>query len=250
MSTMLEAALDLAAAGWSVFPCRESGDRAKSPYTIHGHLEASQDVDAIHTWWKRWPGAMIGGPVPDSLVVLDIDPRNGGSLDALTAELGPLPLTLTAWSGRGDGGRHLYFERPTGTLFGRHIPKGVDLKANGYCILPPSVHPSTGQPYTWDYAAIAALPVAAKMKMRRPVRVPLPRTPLSGSPEALVMFLDRFPVNGINDALYWAACRATESGSLDTIAEQLIDRAVHYGESDHAARLTVESARNKIGGPR
>lgn len=250
MNAMLEAALDLAAAGWSVFPCRESGDRAKSPYTIHGHLEASQDVDQIHSWWSRWPDAMIGGPVPGSLVVLDIDPRNGGSLDELTDALGPLPHTLTAWSGRGDGGRHLYFERPTGTLFGRHIPEGVDLKANGYCILPPSIHPATGDPYRWDFAGVASLPVTAKMKLRRPLQVPLPRTSLSGSPEALVAFLDRFPVTGINGALFWAACRAAETGVIDNVTEDLVARAVHHGESERAARRTVESARTKVGGSR
>jgi hypothetical protein len=43
---------------------------------------------------------MIGARVPDSLLVIDIDPRNGGSLEALTNQVGALPETLTAWSGR------------------------------------------------------------------------------------------------------------------------------------------------------
>ncbi len=250
---MLESALELVDAGWSLFPCRPRGERAKQPYTLHGHLEASQDVETIRSWWSRWPDAMIGAPVPPSLVVLDIDPRNGGSYESLTDALGPLPPTLTAWSGRGDGGRHLYYERPSGDLSGRLVPDGVDLKANGYCILPPSVHPATGEPYRWDDVQVAALPALAASRLRR---APVPRAPAASvwdqfsDGEPLISFLDRFPVQGINNALFWAACRAVESGVIDNIADDLISRAVQLGESEHRARGTVASARNKVGGAR
>ena len=32
----------------------------------------------IKRWWSRWPNANIGALVGDGLVVVDIDPRNGG----------------------------------------------------------------------------------------------------------------------------------------------------------------------------
>jgi Bifunctional DNA primase/polymerase, N-terminal len=70
------------------------------------------DPDQIKAWWIRWPNATIGARVPESLLVIDVDPRNGGSLAELESLTGPLPATLTAWSGRDDGGRHLYFRRP------------------------------------------------------------------------------------------------------------------------------------------
>src|SRR5690606_31069347 len=124
MGDMLAAALDLAASGWAVFPCKWHiyGDHAKAPLTAHGHHEATRDPDVIRSWWRQWPPALIGAPVPESLLVLDLDPRNGGTVDALTEAAGPLPPTLTVWSGRGDGGRHWYYLRPAGQLTRPRLP--------------------------------------------------------------------------------------------------------------------------------
>jgi hypothetical protein len=95
---------------------------------------------------------MTGAPVPESLIVADFDPRKNpdcvAQIETLMGE--PLTETLTAWSGRNDGGRHLYYLRPAGPLTSTRLPKGIDLKVNGYCIVPPSIHPATGQPYRWD----------------------------------------------------------------------------------------------------
>lgn len=46
--------------------------------------------------------------------MIDVDPRNGGDVTVARWETdhGPLPITLSAWSGRGDGGRHLCFVAP------------------------------------------------------------------------------------------------------------------------------------------
>ena len=68
----------------SVFPCIEHpGDYAKAPYKneelglVNGHINASCDPDLIQTWWKRYPRAIIGSPVPIGQVCVDIDPRYG-----------------------------------------------------------------------------------------------------------------------------------------------------------------------------
>lgn len=119
---MINAALELADARWEVVPCWWAGPRAKSPITKHGHLEATTDPDQIKLWWTKWPNAMIGSPVPESLLVIDVDPRNGGSLTALESLTGPLPATLTARSqrrrpasllptSRGPDGQHPAAER-------------------------------------------------------------------------------------------------------------------------------------------
>jgi len=72
--SMADAALELAAAGWAVFPCREQDTpRAKKPYTEHGFKDATRENTQIVTWWARWPRALIGAAVPDSLLVLDIE---------------------------------------------------------------------------------------------------------------------------------------------------------------------------------
>jgi hypothetical protein len=47
--------------------------------------------------------------------------------------------------------------------------------------------------------------------------------------------------------LYWASCRAAESGILnDQVAALLIDAAVTAGETETKARNTVASARRKM----
>jgi len=115
----------------------------------------------IRDWWRRWPDALIGAVIPPLLMVLDIDPRNGGSLAGLESIVGPLPATFTAWSGRNDGGRHLYFFRPQRQpLVSTRLPNGIDLKTNGYMIMPPSLHPATGQPLGTSPGCAAAAPTA------------------------------------------------------------------------------------------
>ena len=51
--------------------------------------------------------ANIGAPVPEHYSCSTLIP-----VMAAISALGPLPETLTVWSGRNDGGRHLYFTPP------------------------------------------------------------------------------------------------------------------------------------------
>ncbi len=248
-----DAALELATAGWFVFPCHESdGSRslAKAPRTPHGHLDATRDPRIIDAWWIRWAIAMIGAPVPEALLVLDIDPRNGGSLETLEALTGPLPATLTTWSGRNDGGRHLYFRRPMALLTGALLPAGIDLKINGYCILPPSLHPATGQPYRWEKHDPALVPSRLRELLR-----PLPVRPqMTGRRiprgSCLVHFVERLEPGHRNSGLFWAACRAAEDGVLGQIEAELVLAAVSTGLHESEARRTVASASRTVGAVR
>lgn len=147
--------------GWEVFPLR-----GKFPAIAGGRgvLDATTDVDQITAWWSgRYAGANIGLRVPANVIVLDIDPRNGG-LDwiiARQAEHGRLPETMGSQSGRGDGGGHRYFRRPAGDISAARLKgTGADLKTHaGYVVAPPSLHPDTGKPYTWlDVDTIADPP--------------------------------------------------------------------------------------------
>lgn len=126
-----------AARRWSVFPLR---GKVPLPGT-RGHLDAR-----------------IGYPIPDGanigidcaasgLVVVDIDPRNGGyeSWGRIVAENGKPSTPLASWTG--GGGIHLIF-RASGSRYRKSIGNGLDLKHRGYIVLPPSVHPS-GAAYRW-----------------------------------------------------------------------------------------------------
>jgi hypothetical protein len=246
IASLSEAALDLAANGWAVFPCRHTGPAAKAPMTKNGHLDASRNQDQIETWWKQSPYAMIGAPVPDSLLVIDIDPRNGGSVDALEPLVGELPPTLTAWSGRNDGGRHLYFLRPFGPLTSTRLPEGIDLKVNGYCIVPPSIHPATGQPYRWEECEPTTLPSRLQELLRPPPQpIRTYRSGGAGSSAGLIRTVADAPERQRNKVLFWASCRAAENGFIDQIADELISTAVSNGLPELEARRTVASARGK-----
>ncbi len=189
----LVAALELAANGWKVFPCRHTGPAA-----------------------------------------------NGGTVEAL----GALPPTLTAWSGRNDGGRHLYFLRPAGELTSTRLPAGVDLKKNGCCIVPPSIHPVTGQPYRWEHHPAAAPPYTLRDLLRPPPR-PVQTFNGSGPTSAagLLRTVAEAPVGERNKILFWAACRAVEKCILDDLEGDLIKAAVAAGETEVKARRTIASAR-------
>ena len=242
--SLLSDALALAAAGWEVLPLA-----GKVPLTRHGVHDASSRQEQIERLWRLWPMANIGGAVPPGVVVLDVDPRNGG--DEGWSELvdgREVPDTLTTLSGRGDGGVHLYFLRPRGELSARGLPPGIDLKAAGYCVLPPSVHPDTGGIYEWRTAPIAPLPTWLREVLRPelPTRsnVGIGRT--SGSVKPLIDFVASQAPGNRNSALYWAVRRAWEQGILDQeLEDALVAAAVGAGEAELAAKRTVASARRE-----
>jgi hypothetical protein len=161
-AAMLAAALDYAAHHWEVFPLRGKVPAIAKRIGGHGLLDATTDPAIVAAWWGgEYAGANIGGRVPASMFVIDVDPYHGG-LDTLAERErrhGKLPETLTDVSGRGDGGSHLFFRRPPGKLVGARLGAGLDLRTHGnYVVLPPSIHPDTGRPYTRIEAPVAAPP--------------------------------------------------------------------------------------------
>lgn len=147
-NALLLAALSYAKRGWAVLPCRP---RDKRPATQHGFKDATTDTATLVRAWTENPCANIGiaTGTASGLVVLDVDPRNGG--DASLAELerlhGPLPETVSVATG--GGGRHLYYAAPEGPLPSGDLADGVEVKADGrYVVAPSSRHPS-GKEYRW-----------------------------------------------------------------------------------------------------
>ena len=150
------AALDYARRGWRVLPlyepdptnpsgcccgntkCRSAG---KHPRIPGGHNNATIDPNQIDLWWRRWPNANVGIATGDGLLVLDVDPRNGGngSLADLEQEF-DLPSTRTVRTG--SGGQHFYFEVTEEVRGASSVRAGIDIKAEGgYVVAPPSLHP-------------------------------------------------------------------------------------------------------------
>ncbi|UKF78921.1 bifunctional DNA primase/polymerase [Clavibacter californiensis] len=233
-------ALRLAEAGWAVLPLD-----GKRPVTPHGHLDATTDPNTIRRLWgdQDWN---VGSPVPHNLLVLDVDPRNGGSVEELEQRAGAaLPPTLEVISGRRDGGRHLYFMRPFERPYRGNIPQGIDVKTNGYMVMPPSTHPDTGKSYKWVQRDIARLPrevVALMLPRRRASR----RTATGVDALALATWLRKVSVGERHDSLLWAASRLHEAGAGDRQLDLLIDAAEDIGFNPREARRVVESARKVV----
>lgn len=212
----------------------------KHPRVLNGLHDATTDVDQVARWWSMWPAANIGVRPNAGLIVLDVDPRNGGDvqLAAMQDRLGALPATRTARTG--SGGEHRWFLHD-GPTRGAVAP-GIDIKSNaGYVVVPPSVHAS-GERYEWtDAGAIAPAPDYLRTLLTPPpVRVHTPSGTVSPRvAEALLRVVREAPNGKRNDLLYWAASRAVEKG-VDV--GPLIDAAVENGLSFAEAAATVRSA--------
>lgn len=130
----------------------EMPDEPKHPRTRHGLKDGTTDEKRIKRWWQQWPDANVGvctGERSD-IVVIDIDPRNGGdeSLADLIHAHHELPNTVVAHTG--GGGRLFLFAYPGQTVASREgICRGIDVKASGgYVVIDPSVH-IRGSRYRW-----------------------------------------------------------------------------------------------------
>lgn len=157
------------AKGWRVFPLKT---RSKTPATENGFKDASADPEVIANWFDDFSDFNIGiatGQI-SGLIVIDIDPRNGGdaSFDRLLENVGPLPETLKVQTG--GGGHHLYFRAPNDlkAIHKLRAYPGIDVQFDGkYVVAPPSVHPS-GAAYEWEggcdapETALADLPPALR----------------------------------------------------------------------------------------
>lgn len=165
---LVDYALAYATRGLEVFPASPAD---KAPLCDNGLYDATTNPDTIRAWWRRHPDALIACRVPDDVVILDIDPRHGGSdtWAALCDAYGDTTPARWHASGRGDGGQHHWWRHPGGRLNVRKLNDfartagvghptgkrgwtgGIDILHHGhrYTILPPSPHPETGQPYQW-----------------------------------------------------------------------------------------------------
>lgn len=177
---ILEAALEYASRGWHVLPlhgmregrctcgnfkCASPGKHPYSRLVPNGLKQATTNVNKIRDWFERMPVLNIGiaTGADSNLVVLDVDPKNGGqeSFEALMRRV-PLPLTMQVVTG--SGGAHFYFAHP-GTLIRNSaglLGPGLDIRGDGgYVVAPPSLHAS-GEYYEWkeDELPLAAIPAA------------------------------------------------------------------------------------------
>jgi hypothetical protein len=185
VSDVKSQALAYAGIGWKIFPvfgfnpdgtcaCGEDpsiveGSRCtpgKHPAISSWNSSATSDATIVEQWWNENPLYNIGVVCNQSgLVAIDVDPRNGGldSLEFLEANLGigfpTTPKSITGAydvGGKSVRGMHIFLaatqdDRFRGNLTSKtkkdNLP-GIDIKHNGYVVLPGSLHAS-GVTYEW-----------------------------------------------------------------------------------------------------
>jgi predicted P-loop ATPase len=153
--------------GWPVFPLhtaygkdqcscgKDCGHAGKHPRTAHGLNDATTDEATIRGWWQQWPDAGIGIAVGKAkLVVVDIDPRSGGTA-TWSSLVTQHDCPVTTCVRTGGGGEHLFFRGPGYPVQSKSgaLGHGVDIKSDGgYVVAPPTRHES-GERYEWRQGA-------------------------------------------------------------------------------------------------
>lgn len=168
---LLEAALNLAAKGFRVFPL--SPGSKFPPKDFPWKAKATSDADEVRALWAD--GSWNIGIATGEFTVVDIDVKNGkeGDLEALALGLDFDTFTVETPS----GGLHLYyldsgFANRAGTL---ELPdgskaKGIDIRGvGGYVLGPGSEVPEGVYQVHTPSEKLANLPPAFAAQLRRPV---------------------------------------------------------------------------------
>lgn len=144
--TIARAALAWYGAGWHVLEL-PPGSKAPPPDGRTG--AAGVDMTAAEVTSAPWLGN-LGVRMPAGVIGLDVDDYDtkpgAATLDALTAKLGPLPLTWRSSNGRpGRSGIRL-FAVPESMRWVAGLP-GIDIvqRAHRYAVVWPSMHPEGRQ---------------------------------------------------------------------------------------------------------
>lgn len=203
--------------------CESEG---KHPRIYNWPEQASCDSAQVKEWWKRWPDANIGivcGKISD-LVVLDVDPRNGGedSLDELEDRIGGFAHTACVRTG-GDG-MHYYYRYPGEDLIKNSsgaLGNGLDIKTDGgFIVAPGSLH-KTGKTYNWlfDLDNIVLFPDKIIKELSSPHK-----NTSQKSLDYSLHSVDPIPEGKRNDTLFRMGAYMRKKGSTHPqILDELID---------------------------
>ncbi|WNE97591.1 bifunctional DNA primase/polymerase [Streptomyces luomodiensis] len=161
-----------------------------------------------------------------------------------------IPRTVTVLTP--SGGRHLWLCGPPGLTVpnsaGRLAP-GIDIRGLGGYLVGPGSYSSHGSyrlaPGSPDWAPAPAPPALLRLLTPpRPSPRPYPPSPRprTAALAGLVRFVRASREGQRNVRLFWAACRAYETGAGPELAPALIEAALDTGLPPHEARATVASA--------
>lgn len=248
----LSAALELAAAGVPVFPCKPD----KSPYIAGGFKAATTDAATIRRWADTFPDALVGVPTGEAsgLFVLDIDRHGDVDGFAALAALG-FEVPRTQMHSTPNGGAHYLFRwrDGLGSSAGK-IGQGIDTRGTGGYVI---WWPQNGH-HAENVGEIAAPPVWLIDALSRK-----PQEAAGAAPTCLLHAPDRYaqaaleraagavmaaPEGARNDTLNREAhglFGLALAGRLDaaTVGESLTRAALAAGLDQVEIARTIQSAR-------
>ncbi len=159
---MLDVALDYARRGWRVFPlyattpagtcackdttCHRGGEHPCIPEGSNG---ATSDQEIIRLWWQQEITAQVGIATGNGLLVIEIDPLRGASLEKFVNfyALADAMLIQT-----GKGGWQFYFSyNPAFALRSTRdkLGPGVSTHCDGDFVIAPPTRDRNGMPFRW-----------------------------------------------------------------------------------------------------
>jgi putative DNA primase/helicase len=236
-TTMLDAALALAARGFHVLPLN-----GKVPRTRSGSKDATTREEQIRQWWGWWPTADIGiATGHDDLLVIDVDgPEGAKNLSLLEQRIGSLPDSSRVRTSRG---LHIYLKCPKEVRNSQARSDGwdgIDIRGiGGFVVAPPSVHQETGHVYEWiDGPLVEELPAAWEAELTRArTRVTTPnriagggaKIPVGQRHQAMVSLAGAMRRKGMSHEAMFAGLRAEVTATFEdgeSVPDENIWRAV------------------------
>lgn len=156
MNNLTRIALNWLEQGIAPIPCHYKSKRPRVAWEHYQHVLPSEQI--VQAWFAPEHANLAIVCGWQNLVVIDFDSIDAYGLwldwHSRTMEQGMLPdRTLRVLTGRGV---HLYLHTLEETATA-HIPGIVDIKASGYVLAPPSVHPS-GRHYTGNDLPVLRVP--------------------------------------------------------------------------------------------
>jgi hypothetical protein len=159
------AAVDMVRRGLSIIPCGRN-DGKKPSIKFWGRRPLGEA--AIKKFAEREPDACVGLVTNlNKFTLVDIDEHNHAFANDIERHIGETPVVVRTPS----GGRHLYYQSSgerSANLRRYDLP--IDIKGNApsYVIAPPSIRPSSGEPYYFErgsWELIRSLPLCDLTKI-------------------------------------------------------------------------------------
>jgi hypothetical protein len=247
-----ELALNLAAAGYSVFPLTAE----KTPLVRGGYHSATTELEAINQWNKASP-KLWGIPcAPNGFFAVDVDPEGIRTWDGWVKQFGLPEPTPTQKTPR--GGCHYLFKMP-GDI---HVPNnagklapGIDLRSDGYIA-------TGGKGYEWQTPLsepLAECPEWLHGKIKDLTKPPTPSTgksrtnvPLPQGDAQASYWLEKAQkevrVGNRNDVGFNLALQLRDSGVSETNALNIMTAYAHSVPQAANSQYTVNEAVKSLAG--